>query len=293
MTHSAIYHGQVVHTRFRPVRHRLRHRMMWLLLDLDEIPGLARRLRLFSLNRFNLVDFRDRDHGDGTRTKLRTQIERHLQRAGLEADGGAIRVLCMPRVLGTVFNPLSVYFCHRADGRLQAMLYEVHNTFGERHGYLIPVTDADAHQPVLRQSCAKEFHVSPFMDMAMTYHFRIMPPAERAVVTIEGRDADGKLMSAAYAGARHALTDANLLRAFIAQPLLAAQVLGAIHWEALKLWRKGLRLRTKPRPPAELVSVVHDERAAARGNRGDDARPGLGPDLASSPRLPCAVASLP
>ena len=167
------------------------------------------------------MDFRDRDHGDGTRTKLRTQIERHLQRAGLEADGGAIRVLCMPRVLGTVFNPLSVFFCHRADGRLQAMLYEVHNTFGERHDYLILVIDAHTQQQVLRQSCAKEFHVSPFMDMAMTYHFRVTPPAERAVVTIEGRDADGKLMSAAYAGARHALTDANLLRAFIAQPLLA------------------------------------------------------------------------
>jgi DUF1365 family protein len=228
---------------------------------------LSRRLRLFSLNRFNLVDFRDRDHGDGTRTTLRAQIERHLQRAGLVGDGGAIRVLCMPRVLGTVFNPLSVFFCHRADGRLQAMLYEVHNTFGERHSYLIPVTDADADQPVLRQSCAKEFHVSPFMDMTMTYHFRITPPAEHAVLAIEGSDAGGKLISATYAGARRALTDANLLRAFIAQPLLAAQVLGAIHWEALKLWRKGLRLRAKPQPPAELVSVVHDQRAV-RGQPG-------------------------
>jgi DUF1365 family protein len=257
MTHSAIYHGQVVHTRFRPVRHRLRHRMLWLLLDLDELPMVEQRLRLFSLNRFNLVDFRDRDHGDGSVITLRTQIEQHLQRAGLVVDGGAIRVLCMPRVLGTVFNPLSVFFCYRRDGCLQGMLYEVHNTFGERHSYLIPVTDSDA--PVLRQSCAKAFHVSPFMDMAMTYHFRITPPAERAVVAIEGSDADGKLLSAAYAGTRRELTDANLLRAFLAQPLLAAQVLGAIHWEALKLWRKGVRLRTKPPPPRDLVSVASAE----------------------------------
>ncbi|HEX3994786.1 MAG TPA: DUF1365 family protein, partial [Acetobacteraceae bacterium] len=128
MTYSAIYHGQVVHTRFRPVRHRLRHRMLWLLLDLDELPMLAQRLRLFSLNRFNLVDFRDRDHGDGSVISLRTQIEQHLRGAGLAVDAGAIRVLCMPRVLGTVFNPLSVFFCYRADGRLQAMVYEVHNT---------------------------------------------------------------------------------------------------------------------------------------------------------------------
>ncbi len=264
MTVSAIYHGQVVHRRFRSVRHRLRHRMLWLLLDLDELPLLSQRLRLFSLNRFNLVDFRDCDHGAGTRVSLRMQIEAHLQRAGLEADGGAIRVLCMPRVLGTVFNPLSVFFCHRANGRLSAMLYEVNNTFGERHSYLIPVAEADAGRPVLRQSCAKRLHVSPFMDMQMTYRFRVTPPAERAVVAIEGRDADGPVIATVYAGVSSALTDANLLRAFLAQPLLAAQVLGAIHWEALKLWRKGVRLRAKPRPPAELVSVVRGDAAAVR-----------------------------
>jgi len=256
MTLSTIYHGHVVHTRFRPVMHRLRYRMFWMLLDLDELPMLARRLRLFSLNRFNLIDFRDRDHGDGTRTPLRTQIERHLRSAGLQAEGGAIRVLCMPRVLGTVFNPLSVFFCYRADGRLNAMLYEVHNTFGERHSYLIPVSETDAQQPVLRQSCAKQFHVSPFMDMTMTYSFHVTPPAEGALVAVEGNDAEGRLISAVYSGTRRALTDANLMRAFIGQPLLAAQVLGAIHWEALKLWRKGLRPRAKPQPPAELVSVV-------------------------------------
>jgi len=143
----------------------------------------------------------------------------------------------------------------------------VHNTFGERHSYLSPVADADAEvgagQKVLRQNCAKAFHVSPFMDMAMTYHFRIVPPAEHATVAIEASDSAGKLMSAAYAGTRRALTDGNLLRAFIAQPLLAAQVLGAIHWEALKLWRKGMRLRTKPPAPTELVSVVHAGRVEA------------------------------
>ncbi len=264
MTVSAIYHGQVVHTRFRPVRHRLKHRLMWMLLDLDELPMLSRRLRLFSLNRFNLVDFRDRDHGDGSRVPMRTQIERQLRRAGLEPDGGAIRVLCMPRVLGTVFNPLSVFFCHRADGRLRAMLYEVNNTFGDRHSYLAPVDDADADRPVLRQTCAKHLHVSPFMDMAMTYHFRIAPPADRAVVAIEGHDADGPMIAAAFAGRRHALTDVNLLRAFVAQPLLGVQVLGAIHWEALKLWRKGVRLRSRPLPPAEPVTVVGGNSAVMR-----------------------------
>jgi hypothetical protein len=264
MTVSAIYQGHVVHTRFRPVRHRLKHRLMWMLLDLDELPMLSRRLRLFSLNRFNLVDFRDRDHGDGSAVPLRTQIEAQLRRAGLQTDGGAIRVLCMPRVLGTVFNPLSVFFCYRADGRLRAMLYEVNNTFGDRHAYLLAVDDADAERHVLRQSCAKALHVSPFMDMAMMYHFRTTLPADRAVVAIEGHDAAGPMIAAAYAGRRHALTDANLLRAFVAQPLLAMQVLGAIHWEALKLWRKGVRLRARPQPPAEAVSVVGGHPVATR-----------------------------
>jgi DUF1365 family protein len=262
MTVSAIYHGHVVHTRVRPVRHRLRHRMLWLLLDLDELPALSRTLHLFSVNRFNLIDFRERDHGAGTTLPLRTQIEHHMRAAGLVPDGGAIRVLCMPRVLGTVFNPLSVFFCHRADGGLHAMLYEVNNTFGERHSYLIPVAEADCHASVLRQNCAKEFHVSPFMDMTMTYHFRITRPAERATVAIEGRDSSGLMITAAYGGTRHALTDRNLFRAFLAQPLLAGQVLGAIHWEALILWRKGMRLRTKPVPPARSVSLV--PAAAAR-----------------------------
>jgi DUF1365 family protein len=264
MTVSAIYHGQIVHTRFRPVRHRLKHRLMWLWLDLDELPVLAPRLRLFGLNRFNLVDFRDRDHGDGSLTPLRAQIEAQLQRAGMQPEGGAIRVLCMPRVLATVFNPLSVFFCHRADGQLRAMLYEVNNTFGDRHSYLIPVEDADAVQPVLRQSIAKRLHVSPFMDMAMTYHFRVASPDQRAVVAIEAHDAGGKMISAAFAGRRHELTDANLLRAFVAYPLLGVQVLGAIHWEALKLWRKGVRLRSRPLPPAEPVSVAGGHPAVMR-----------------------------
>jgi hypothetical protein len=153
--------------------------MLWLLLDLDELPMLAGRLRLFSLNHLNLVDFRDRDHGDGSMTSLRIQIEQHLRCSGLAVDGGAIRVLCMPRVLGTVFNPLSVFFCYRADGRLQAMLYEVHNTFGERHSYLIPVAEADP--VVLRQCCAKALHVSPFMDMTMTHRSDLRPGFRKAL----------------------------------------------------------------------------------------------------------------
>jgi uncharacterized protein len=232
--------------------------MLWLYLDLDELPALAQRLRWLSWNRFNLVSFHDRDHGAGTNVPLRTQIEHALSEAGLNPDGGVIRVLCMPRLLGTIFNPLSVFFCHRADGGLLAMLYEVNNTFGERHLYLIPVAEADSHRAVLRHCCDKRLHVSPFMGMAMTYHLRVALPAERAMVAIEGHDNQGPVIAAAYAGTRRELTDGALLRSLLRQPLLAMHVLGAIHWEALKLWRKGAPVHAKPPPPREPLSVVRD-----------------------------------
>jgi DUF1365 family protein len=228
--------------------------MFCLLLDLDEVAVLSHALRLFSTRGFNLFGFRETDHGDGTTAPLRRQIEGHLDRAGISLDGGAIRVLCMPRVLGWVFNPISVFFCHGAAGDLRAMLYEVNNTFGQRHGYLIPVEPTSAAAP--RQACAKTFHVSPFMDMAMTYHFRITPPGERAGIAIEVRDPTGAVLNAAFAGKRRALTDGNLLRAFVRHPLLALQVLGGIHWEALKLWRKGMSLRPLPPLPLEAVSII-------------------------------------
>ncbi len=258
MTASALYTGAVTHTRLRPVRHRLRYRMLNLLLDLDELPDLDRRLRLFGHNRRALFAFRDADHGDGSQTPLRSQIEAHLRRAGIDPAGGGIRVLCMPRVLGMVFNPITAYFCHGPGGALQAMLYEVHNTFRQRHTYLIPV-QGPVDKPgagTLRQACDKRFHVSPFMDMDLSYAFRLTLPGERLTLAIDAHDATGPLLFAAFAGRRRPLDDRSLLAAFLAHPLLAARVLGGIHIEALKLWRKGLRLRPRPAPPPTHVTIV-------------------------------------
>jgi DUF1365 family protein len=257
MSASAIYAGAVVHTRFKPVRHRFGYRMPWMLLDIDELPALSRGLRLFSVNCANLFAFHDCDHGAGVDAPLRPQIEHQMRRAGIEPDGGPLRVLCMPRVAGLVFNPLSVFFCHRIDGSLAALLYEVNNTFGQRHGYFIPVRPPASS--TVHQGCAKRFHVSPFMDMAMTYRFRVSVPGARASVAIDVLDNDDRILSAAFAGRRLPLTDGNLLRAFLRHPILAFQVLGAIHWEALRLWRKGVRARKLPTPPAEPVSIMSAE----------------------------------
>ncbi|MGC2011685.1 MAG: DUF1365 family protein, partial [Pseudolabrys sp.] len=136
---SALYVGSVMHRRVRPRVHKFRYRAFWFLVDLDELPEIAGRLRLFSHNRFNLFSFQDKDHGDGTATPLRAQVERQLGEAGIHLAGGPIRLLCMPRTLAYCFNPLSIYFCYRADGTLAALVYQVHNTFGERHSYAMLV----------------------------------------------------------------------------------------------------------------------------------------------------------
>jgi DUF1365 family protein len=249
---SALYPGVVVHQRFKPARHRLRYRIVSILLDLDELPALSRRLRLFSIDRFNLFSVRQSDHGAGTRQGLRDWVAAQCAAAGIPCDG-PIRLLTMPRVLGHAFNPLSVFFCYRRDGALAATLYEVNNTFGERHSYLIPVS---GDTRMIRQSCRKTFYVSPFMPMEMDYRFRVAPPAKRVSVVIDGLGAQGRLITASLSGRRLALTDGALLRAFLGAPALGLKVVGGIHWEALHLWRKKVGFHKKPAPPAEPITIV-------------------------------------
>lgn len=183
---SAIYRGQVMHQRLKPLRHRLQYRMFMLLLDLDELPALHARLRWFSVGRFNVFSFRPSDHGDGTATDapgLRAQIDARLASAGLPI-GGAVRLLTMPRILGHVFNPLSVWFCDAPDGSLRAIVYEVNNTFGERHSYLIEVDESQRAAPLIEQRSGKRLYVSPFLGMALQYRFRIEPPRERLSIGV-------------------------------------------------------------------------------------------------------------
>lgn len=255
---SKLYVGTVSHHRFRPVSHRLRYRMFWLLVDLDEIDALARRLKWFSHNRFNLVSFFDTDHGTGEPIPLRAYVESALNGAGIEPDGGAIRLFCTPRIFGYGFNPLSVFFCHRRNGDLAAILYEVHNTFGQRHSYLIPVAEGG---PVpLRHDTDKRFYVSPFMDMEMRYAFRLSPPGDRVALAIKGSDETGPIITAALGGKCRPLSDGGLLRVLLTHPLLTLKVISAIHWHALRLWQKGVKLRPRPPQPDSPITIVPSNR---------------------------------
>jgi uncharacterized protein len=239
---SCIYAGHVTHRRLRPRVHRLRYRVFWLLLDLDDIDSLSEKLRIFSRNHFNLIGFFDRDHGAGSAVPLRTQAETLLRRAGCQPDDVAtIKLLCMPRIMGYTFNPLSVYFCYRGNGALEATIYEVHNTFGERHSYVIPGHGATSK---VEQSCDKEFYVSPFLGMEMSYTFHVSLPDTDVSIAIYGKERGEPVIAASLSGRRQELTDIALLKAFMTHPLLTMKVVTAIHWQALRLLLKGFHVHT-------------------------------------------------
>ena len=262
--HSALYTGQVMHARLHPQRHRFAYRVVSLYLDLDERAALARRLRLLGFGRNRVFGFLERDHGPRDGSPLRPWIDARLAEAGIDLDGGPVRLLCFPRLWGYVFNPLTVWYCFHREGDLRAVLYEVSNTFGEHHHYLIPTPPGHGDDGVIRQSCAKGFYVSPFLPETARYHFRLRVPDARLALAMEHRAADGTRLIAVHTGQRRPLSDANLLRAVVRHPLMTVKVIAGIHWEALRLWRKGARYHPRPAPPPAPVTVVQPPHEAAR-----------------------------
>lgn len=256
---SAVYEGTVYHKRLRPRLHAFRYRVFSLLIDLDELPALHGRLRLFSHNRWNLFSFLDRDHGTDRPKSLSGWVHERLRGVGIEIPDGRIALLSYPRILGYVFNPLTVYFCRRADGGLAAIIYEVHNTFGERHAYVLPV---DGNGTV-RQDCRKAFYVSPFNDVSGSYAFNVTPPADLVSIHIDQADNGGKLFQAGFSGRRSELSDRALLGLALRYPLMTVKVIAAIHWQALRLLLKGVPLRldrrksgtVAPAQPGRIRSV--------------------------------------
>jgi DUF1365 family protein len=233
---NAIYAGYVAHA--RPGKHRLRYRVFMLALDLDSLGATDARLRCFSHNRANLLSLHDRDHGEHVLAPLKPQIEAKLREAGIAWDGGRVVLLAMPRIFNYVFNPLSIYFCWRRDGSLAALAHEVSNTFGERRFYVLPPREEGG---AIRQACDKDFFVSPFLEMNLRYEFRITPPDDVVRVAMTVKRGEDIALTASFSGEHRALTDANLLRLWTSHPAMTFKVIAGIHWEALKMWLKGVR----------------------------------------------------
>ena len=248
-----LYVSEVMHRRSRPKAYEFVYRVFNIVFDIDRIAETGARSRLFSHNRFNLFSFYDRDHGPRDGSALRPWIESQLAAAGLPEAAANIRLLCMPRVLGYGFDPLSVWYCSDATGTLRAVLYEVKNTFGDQHGYLMPVTEGGTAPT--DHEFDKIFHVSPLIAMNARYRIRTVSPDDRLALSIRESDPDGEFLFATLTGERRDMTDRALLRQFLRVPFMSLKVIAAIHWQAIRLMLRGVKYTNRPEPPVEDVSL--------------------------------------
>lgn len=240
---SSLYVGQVYHKRLRPKVHVLKYSVFSLLIDLSEVETLVRVFWLFSHNRFNLLSFHDSDFGETAGESLTEYVKRNLTQSGIHAMPTRILLSCYPRVMGHAFNPLSLFYCLDENDKCYAVVHEVHNTFGERHAYVLPVNNDDFRNgDWIRQNADKSLFVSPFAHMGMQYEFRLNQPADKQVIVIRASDDQGLVITASYTAMRQVLSTSQLLKVFLRTPLLGAKVVCGIHWEALKLWVKGVPL---------------------------------------------------
>ena len=237
---SCIYNGEVTHTRFKPVRHFLKYKTFSLLIDLDEINLLDKSIGIFSHNKFNIFSFYDKDHGDRDGGNLKEWVISNLKKFRIKENITNIKVLCYPRILGYVFNPLSIFYCYEKD-KLVAIFYEVKNTFNEQHTYIFKIKNNEE----IIQKCKKKFYVSPFMDMETFYNFKLLNPKDKLSVFIKQTDADGTILTATQTGDKKEFSFKQLAINFLKYPLMTIKIISSIHYEALLLWKKGAIYRKR------------------------------------------------
>ena len=234
---SALYTGTLVHSRREPHRNTFRYPVAYFLLDHDELPTLERRLRLLSVNRPNAVSLYDRDYMDRSGCSLKDAVVGFCAERGREVE--RVLTLTQLRVLGYVFNPVTFHWCYGPDGRLACIVAELSNTFGER---LPELLDGDR----LRYEHSKRLHVSPFFGLDQSYEYAFSEPREEVWARIHVREDGRSPLTAVLHGRRRELTNATLARFLVRYPLMPLQVITLIHWQALKLYLRGVPFHHKP-----------------------------------------------
>ena len=242
LNNSCIYIGKVIHKRFKPKEHFFKYKVFSLFIDLYELKEIEKKIKFFSYNKFNLISFFDIDHGARDGTSLEDWVKKHLKNVGVLDMNIKIRLLCYPRILGYVFNPLSIFFIYDENNNLISILYEVKNTFNEQHTY---VFKTERGKNLIENSCNKKFHVSPFIDMNCKYYFRVLNPQNKLSVVINQSDDEGKLLYASQDGFKQKLSSKNLIFSYLSHPLMTFKIISAIHFEALKIWLKGIKFVKK------------------------------------------------
>ena len=239
---SFIYNGTVIHKRFKPKIHFFKYDVFSLLIDLAELKILDKKIKFFSYNRFNLISFFEKDHGDRDGSSLVDWVKKNLDQNNIIYKNIKIKLLCYPRILGYVFNPLSVFYIYDINERLICILYEVKNTFGEQHTYIFKVDD---NQNLYQHNCSKKFHVSPFIEMNCKYFFRLLKPGNKISLIIDQYQIDEKILYASQDGQRVDFNNKELIKSYLKHPLMTFKIISAIHFEAFKLWAKGIKFIKK------------------------------------------------
>ena len=238
---SKIYTGKVIHKRFKPKEHYFKYNVFSLLIDLNELEEINTYIKFFSYNKFNIISFYDKDHGDRDGSSIKLWVKKNLRNIGIMTEDISIKLLCYPRIFGYVFNPLSTYFIYNKHSELISIFYEVKNTFGEQHTYIFKAQD----EKTVQNKCKKKFYVSPFIEMDCEYHFKTLNPREQLSVVINQNDKDGKLLFASQDGISKDFNNKNLILSYLTHPLMTFKIIGAIHYEAFKLWAKRIKLIAK------------------------------------------------
>tara|TARA_Y100000591_G_scaffold321378_1_gene336331 strand:- start:368 stop:1129 length:762 start_codon:yes stop_codon:yes gene_type:complete len=239
---SFIYNGTVIHQRFKPKKHFFKYSVFSLLIDLSDLKNLDKQIKFFSLNKFNLISFFEKDHGNRDGSALIDWVKKNLEANNIKNNDIKIKLLCYPRIFGYVFNPLSVFYIYNLEDKLISILYEVKNTFGEQHTYIFKVENDDN---LFQHNCSKKFHVSPFIEMNCDYFFKILKPGENISVIINQYQEDEKILFASQDGIRANLNSKELLKSYLKHPLMTFKIISAIHFEAFKLWTKGIKFIKK------------------------------------------------
>tara|TARA_B110000438_G_scaffold46220_1_gene46378 strand:- start:1354 stop:2124 length:771 start_codon:yes stop_codon:yes gene_type:complete len=239
---SCIYSGFVTHKRFKPKKHFFSYKIFSLLIDLDEIQYIEKKINFFSYNKFNILSFYNIDHGPRDGSSLTKWVKKTLNKAKININGGTVKLLCFPRFFGYVFNPLSIFYCYDKYSKLKAVLYEVKNTFNEQHTY---VFRSKSSSDLILHKCNKKFYVSPFIKMKTFYNFRLSKPGNNINILIKQSDTEGLLLTARQFGKKINLSSQNLLYQLLKHPLMSLKVIVAIHFEAFRLWTKGIRFVKK------------------------------------------------
>ena len=238
---SSIYNGTVIHKRFKPKTHFFKYSVFSLLIDLSELDQIDKNIKFFSFNKFNLISFFEKDHGSRDGTSLISWVKKNLDENKINSKDIKIKLLCYPRIFGYVFNPLSVFFVYDHNENLISILYEVKNTFGEQHTYVFKAKNNN----LLQHNCSKKFHVSPFIEMNCNYFFKILRPSEKISVVIDQYQLNEKILYASQDGKRVDFNSKELLKSYLKHPLMTFKIISAIHFEAFKLWIKGIRFIKK------------------------------------------------